>query len=168
MAHLPAIVVYPIYAGGGRRAGGHLKGGCTRCSGSLRLDSGSLLIRVKSGAVRPAPCRYTRSVESTDLYFTQTIVGPAVSVVLGRHRRAAGPTPPGLEVDLRSGRRSFGGLWRDWIQLSHADDPAGLPRRRPGAMRRWLERHALWIAVLGLLSLGASVTFWLLALWVLR
>lgn len=115
-----------------------------------------------------ALCRYTCVVESTDLYFTQAIVGPAVSVVLGRRRRAAGPPPPGLEVDLRSGRQSFGGLWRDWIQLSHADDPAGLPRRRPGATRRWLERHALWIAVLGLLSLGASVVVWLLALWGLR
>ncbi|GAB4204792.1 MAG: hypothetical protein Fur0019_05990 [Tibeticola sp.] len=106
-------------------------------------------------------------MESTDLYFTQTIVGPAQSVVLGRHRRAASAAQPGLEVDLRSGRGSFDGLWRDWIQLSHADDPAGLPRRRPGALRRWLERHALWIAVLGLLSLGTSVVFWLLALWVL-
>ena len=107
-------------------------------------------------------------MESTDLYFTQTIVGPAVSVVLGRHRRAVGKRPPGLEVDLHSGRRSFRGLWRDWIQLSHADDPAGLPRRRPGSLRRWLGRHALWIAVRGLLSLGASVVFWLLALWGLR
>lgn len=132
------------------------------------LRVSTALIRAKSDAVRPVWCRYTRSVESTDLYFTQTIVGPAQSVVLGRHRRTGGTAGPGLEIDLRSGRSRFSGLWHDWIQLSHADDPAGVPRRRPGAARRWLERHALWIAVLGLVSLSVAVVLWLLALWVLR
>lgn len=118
--------------------------------------------------MRWALCRYTRGVESTDLYFTQTIVGPAVSVVLGRRCRVVSVKATGLDIDLRSGHIDFGGLWRDWIQLSHADDPAGIARRRPGALRRWLERHALWVAVLGLVSLSASMVLWWLALWMLQ
>ena len=52
-----------------------------------------------------------------------------------------------------------------WV-LSHAGDAAGQPRLRPGGLRRWLERHALWVAVLGLTSLGASAVVWGMKFWI--
>jgi hypothetical protein len=51
-------------------------------------------------------------------------------------------------------------IWQEWVVLSHACDPVGQPRVRPGRLRRVLERHALWIALLGLLALLASAAFW--------
>ena len=65
-------------------------------------------------------------------------------------------------VCLRAGSWQEG--WRNWALLDHLDTPAGQPRRRPKRLRRWLERHALLIALLGLLMLAGSAVFWAITL----
>ena len=96
-------------------------------------------------------------MDDSDLFFTQTIVGPPFTVLLGRRQTHKTPSQGGLMVNLETGESRLTRLWRDWLVLNHSDDPVGQPRRRPGPVRRLLERHALWVAVLGLLSMGAAL-----------
>ncbi len=100
------------------------------------------------------------AMNQVDVFFTQTIVGPPLSVVLGERMARPRAAVPGVQVDLGSGRYKLADAWRDWIQLSHADDAPGTPRRRPGAVRRALERHALAVALLGLAALGGTAAWW--------
>ncbi len=105
-------------------------------------------------------------MDPADAFFTQTVVGAPFTVLLGRRRlpgHAGGRE--GLEVDLSTGRFRLTRLWREWIVLSHACDPVGQPRPRPGRLRARLERHALWVAMSGLLALSASAVSWGLLLW---
>lgn len=99
-------------------------------------------------------------MDETDAFFTHTIVGAPLSVLLGRRQTTPQPSMPGLQVDLARGESRLADAWREWAVLSHAGDPAGRPRARPGRWRRWLERHALLIAVSGLLSWLASLATW--------
>lgn len=100
-------------------------------------------------------------MNETDAFFTHTIVGAPLSVSLGRrpsirHQK----TQQGLRMDWRDGKIRLSSAWRDWVVTSHACDPVGQPRLRPSRWRRQLERHALLIAVTGLLTLGCSVFLW--------
>ena len=104
-------------------------------------------------------------MDDTDAFFTQTIVGAPFTVSLCRRRVVPSGPAQGLDVDPSSGESRLTQLWRDWVVLSHACDPVGRPRLRPGPMRGFLERHALWIALLGLLSLLVSVVFWGVTRW---
>ena len=107
----------------------------------------------------------TLRTSATDTFFTQTIVGTPFSMVLGQ-RLAPGQAPQnGLSVDLDTGQTRLSQVWHDWWVLSHAGDAAGQPRMRPVRLRRWLERHALWLASLGLASLLASAVAWGLVFW---
>ena len=93
-----------------------------------------------------------------DEFFTHTIVGPALSLYLGY--AAAGPERPGsgLQVDMRNATTSLDHAWKEWILVQGAYPYVGLPRSVPGALRRKIERHALLIAVFGLvLSFAALV-----------
>jgi hypothetical protein len=92
-------------------------------------------------------------MDQTDAFFTHTIVGAPLTVLLGRRQTASASAQEGLMVDLHQGQERLSALWRDWVVLHHACDPVGTPRRRPRPLRLWLERHALWIAVCGLLTL---------------
>jgi len=92
-------------------------------------------------------------MDETDAFFTQTIVGAPLSVWLGRRQGPPDAQASGLVVDLASGEAKLSTLWQEWAVLSHADDPLGRPRHRPGRVRRVLERHALAIAMLGFLAL---------------
>lgn len=96
-------------------------------------------------------------MDKVDAYFTHTIVGAPVSVRLGERAKPPVAEVPGLRASLRTGRFRLNDVWQDWFVLSHELDRVGTPRLRPGRMRRWLERHALWLALLGLLSTAASV-----------
>ena len=104
-------------------------------------------------------------MDPTDAFFTQTVVGAPFTALLGRRRTPGQPSPEGLTIHLASGEQLLTRLWRDWIVLSHACDPVGVPRLRPGKLRGWLERHALWLAVLGLGSLVVSCVIWGAMLW---
>lgn len=95
-------------------------------------------------------------MNDTNAFFTQTIVGAPFSVPLGRRLTREQITQDGLVINLETGENRLTQAWRDWWVLSHAGDATGLPRLHPGRQRRWLERHALWLALLGLASLGAS------------
>ena len=96
-------------------------------------------------------------MDKVDAYFTHTIVGAPVSVRLGERVQVPEPKVPGLKASLRSGRFRLVDAWHDWVVLRHELDRVGRPRMRPGPIRRLLERHALWIGVLGLLSIAAAV-----------
>jgi hypothetical protein len=103
-------------------------------------------------------------MDETDAFFTHTIVGAPFSVLLGRRQGPASPSAQGLEVPLGEGKPALSEGWRSWALLDHLDTPAGRPRRRPKRLRRWLERHALLIALLGILMLLGSAFFWAITL----
>ena len=100
-----------------------------------------------------------------DAFFTQTIVGAPFSTSLGRRLTPGQATQNGLRIDLDTGQSRLPQAWHDWWVLSHAGDRPGQPRMCPGQLRRWLERHALWLALIGLASLLASAVAWGLMLW---
>lgn len=102
-------------------------------------------------------------MNETDAYFTHTIVGAPFSVLLGRRQGLPSASSQGLEVSLSKGDVGLSEGWRSWAVLDHLDTPAGTPRRRPKGLRRWLERHALGIALVGLLMLLGSAVFWAIA-----
>lgn len=104
-------------------------------------------------------------MDDSDAFFTQTIVGPPVTVFMGRRQSPSSSTPEGLALNLATGEARLTRLWRDWLVLSHAEDPMGQTRRRPGRVRRLMERHALWIAAIGLASLATSLFVWGLTTW---
>jgi hypothetical protein len=57
---------------------------------------------------------------------------------------------------MRTGSTSLSQSWQDWMLIQGAYPYPGVPRRRPGALRRKIERYALLIAALGvLMALGA-------------
>jgi hypothetical protein len=60
------------------------------------------------------------------------------------------PTSQGLQVHMPKSRASLSQVWREWVLIQGAYPYVGLPRRRPMALRRWLERYALLIAVFGI------------------
>lgn len=104
-------------------------------------------------------------MNDTNAFFTQAIVGTPFSVQLGRRLTREEANQSGLVIDFETGESRLTKAWHDWWVLSHAGDAAGLPRLRPGGLRRWLERHALWVALLGLTSLLASALVWGMVFW---
>ena len=68
-------------------------------------------------------------------------------------------------MNMSDGQTRLSTIWQEWVVLSHACDPVGHPRMRPGRVRRQLERHALWIALMGVLALLGSAAFWGYVLW---
>lgn len=105
-------------------------------------------------------------MNETDAFFTQTIVGAAFSVPLGQRLTKEQVAQQGLTVDFETGETRLTQAWRDWWALGHGADSAGKPRLWPRGVRRWLERHALWLALLGLTSLLASVVVWRTMFWI--
>ena len=104
-------------------------------------------------------------MDQTDAFFTQTVVGAPFTAMLGRRRLPGAVSDEGLVIDLTTVENRLTRLWQEWVVLSHACDPVGMPRLRPSRWRRILERHALWVAVLGLMSLAGSAISWGLLLW---
>lgn len=103
-------------------------------------------------------------MDETDAFFTHTIVGAPFSVLLGRRQGPSSASTQGLQVPLGEGNAALSEGWRSWAVLDHLDTPAGRPRRRPKRLRRWLERHALLIALFGTLMALASAAFWAITL----
>jgi hypothetical protein len=106
-------------------------------------------------------------MDDTDRYFTHTIVGAPVTLVLGERATPpaqAAPVFSGVEVSARDGSRSLSAIWREDVVLRRPGDPwqAGTPRRWPGPGRRWVERHALWLGVSGWTAALAVAVTWVL------
>ncbi|MGE0098362.1 MAG: hypothetical protein AB7S86_08425 [Hydrogenophaga sp.] len=99
-------------------------------------------------------------MDDTDAFFTQTIVGPPLSVLLGNQLAPQRLADQGLDVHLASGQAQLSVRWQEWVLLGHGSSDTGRPRRRPGVWRRRLERHALWIAIVGILCLLFSALIW--------
>ena len=104
-------------------------------------------------------------MHESDAFFTHTIVGAPFTVLLGSRLSTQEFKAQGLDIDLPRGTSRLSEIWQDWWVLSHDLDPTGRPRRRPERFRRWLERHALWMALVGLVSLGATGVIWGMWLW---
>ena len=106
-------------------------------------------------------------MSETDAFFTQTIVGAPMSVLLGRQlRQPGGAAAEGLQVDLTTPEHSaLSPNWRAWVITTQACTPVGIPRMRPSRARRWLERYALVIAATGLASALATALYWSLSPW---
>lgn len=95
-------------------------------------------------------------MDEQDAFFTQAVVGAPFSVLLGRQMSAPALKAQGLELPVDGGTARISPAWQPWVIERLASLPAGVPRPRPRGLRRWLERHALAIALLGLLSLVAG------------
>lgn len=104
-------------------------------------------------------------MDETDAFFTQTVVGPPFTALMGRRRNPGAVGAEGLHVNLQTGEGRLTQMWTDWVVLSHACDPIGQPRLRPGKLRRVLERHALWVAVAGMVSLLLALAMVGVTLW---
>ncbi len=104
-------------------------------------------------------------MQQTDAFFTQTVVGAPFTALMGRRRVPGGSGAEGLGINLATGEPLLTRMWRDWFVLSHALDPVGMPRRRPGKLRLALERHALWLAVVGIATLVSGAAMLGFALW---
>ncbi len=104
-------------------------------------------------------------MDETDAFFTHTVVGAPFTTLLGKRMPNGRAQREGLTVNLDTGDAVLTALWRDWIVLSHHGDTPGHPRRRPGKVRRWLERHALWLAFVGVCSLLTTAIYWGTLLW---
>lgn len=104
-------------------------------------------------------------MDETDAFFTQTIIGAPFSMPLGARSSPGQTLNNGLVIEFGSGQSRLTQAWHDWWVLSHASDAPGQPRVRPSPARRWLERHALWLAMLGLANLAASAVAWGIVFW---
>lgn len=100
------------------------------------------------------------AMNDANTFFTQTIVGAPFSVSLGRQLVASNVNTPGIEVNMLGADTRLSQIWSDWIVITHASERIGRPQRRTGSVRRWLERHALWLAVLGVSSLVSTAAIW--------
>jgi hypothetical protein len=101
-------------------------------------------------------------VSDIDAYFTQSIVGAPFSAALGRRAAAASERNVGVEIATDGTVAQLKGFWRDEVLIG-ASAAGPFLRRIPSPQRRWLERHALVFALLGLASGGLSGLY---ALWV--
>jgi hypothetical protein len=96
-------------------------------------------------------------MDEQDAFFTHGIVGAPFSVLLGRRMGADGPKAQGLQLDPHDGATRLSPAWQPWALERLGEQAPGTPRRRPKPLRRWLERHALAIATLGLMALLTGV-----------
>ncbi len=97
-----------------------------------------------------------------DMFFTNTIVGSALSLPLGNIPPKQTRYDDGLQIGMLSGRRSLGKSWLDWLLIQGSYPYIGHPRRRPGDLRRWIERYALVIGIAGILMALSAIA---LVLW---
>jgi hypothetical protein len=95
-----------------------------------------------------------------DTFFTLSIIGTQQQVLMGRRMRPSDVHDEGLRIALQSGDSLLTQIWRERVLLSTGKDHVGMPRPQPSALRCWLERHALVIALLGLTGVAASATYW--------
>ena len=104
-----------------------------------------------------------------DIFFTHTVVGQAMSIEMGRpmdkKSAHAHTQPSGSQVGFVGGHFSLPQVWKEWCLIQGAYPYAGLPRRRPGRFRRWLERHALLLASVGLLMLLSATGLLVALIW---
>lgn len=104
-----------------------------------------------------------------DIFFTHTVVGQAMSIEMGRpmdRKSAHAQTQsPGSQAGFVGSHFSLPQVWKDWCLIQGAYPYAGLPRRRPGRFRRWLERHALILALAGLLMLVLTIGLLVALIW---
>jgi hypothetical protein len=92
-------------------------------------------------------------MDEQDAFFTQAVVGAPFSVLLGRQMSAAALRSQGVEVPAGADTGRLSEAWQAWAIERTAELPAGVPRPRPRGLRRWLERHALAVALVGLIGL---------------
>ena len=95
-------------------------------------------------------------MDEQDAFFTQAVVGAPFSVLLGRRLSPGAAQAQGLELDPADGSTRLSPAWQPWVIERLHEQAPGVPRRRPKPLRRWLERHALGIALLGLCALLAG------------
>lgn len=89
-------------------------------------------------------------MNETDAFFTHSIVGAPRSLILGRRMHPAQLAREGIEIPRSANPPRLTRAWQDWMVLRHDDDRPGMPRPRPGKFRRFMERHALIVLLLGL------------------
>lgn len=99
---------------------------------------------------------HSPAMDEQDAFFTQAVVGAPFSVLLGRQMSPPALKAQGIELPVDGGTPRISPAWQPWVIERLASLPAGIPRARPRSPRRWLERHALAIALLGVACLIAG------------
>ena len=104
-----------------------------------------------------------------DIFFTHTIVGQPLSVELGRRLvstpHATKPGQSGLIAKLGHRRFWLDPAWKEWCLINSAFPPAYAPRRKPGPVQRWLERHAILLAIAALMLISMACATLAFAFW---
>lgn len=97
-------------------------------------------------------------MDEQDAFFTQAVVGAPFSMLLGRQLSPDALRAQGIEVPTTDDSASrLSPTWQPWAIERLASLSPGVPRPRPTGLRRWLERHALGIALFGLASLATGL-----------
>jgi hypothetical protein len=105
-------------------------------------------------------------MNDSEIFFCQTIVGSAHSVVMGKKIYLSPYPSAGLRIDLQTGESRLSSIWQSWL-LHNRFDQATHPRRMPSRVQLWLERHALIVAVCGLVGVlfATALVSWSWWLW---
>jgi hypothetical protein len=112
-----------------------------------------------------APEAATTPAKATNTFFTETIVGRPVSLMLGRRETLR--KRPGVDYEPRRGMR-LAQFWHhdlennQWRYAAQFGSPV---QARAGAARLFLERHALRLALLALLVLVLAPLLYLASAW---
>ena len=99
--------------------------------------------------------------DAVELSFTDAIVGPPMSVSLGRRLRAPEYPREGIHIDMHTAACELSRGWTEWWMLRTGDEWFTSVQRRPGRLRLWIERHALLLGMLALTLLAAELVWFL-------
>ena len=112
-----------------------------------------------------APGAASHPAQATNLFFTETIVGRPVSLMLGRRETLR--ARPGVDYEPRMGMR-LAQFWQDDLennQWRYAAKFGSPVQARAGGARLFLERHALRLALLALLVMVIAPLLYLASAW---
>ncbi len=99
-------------------------------------------------------------MSDNDAFFTLSIVGTRQKVLMGRRMRPSDVQSDGLRVAMGVEHTHLSRLWHEHVLLATGRDAEGVPRPEPSRVRRWVERHALWIGALGLIGMAVTAVYW--------
>jgi hypothetical protein len=94
-------------------------------------------------------------------FFSRSIVGGPVSLVLGESVKTRDLIRVGMEVAPDSFVHRLSKGWFDAMALEHIDSQTGVPRKQPSRLRKFLYRQAPSLVLLSLVLFGSAVALFI-------